>query len=146
MTDILQQLKNRTQRPTVPEREDPLLSEPILPSIPDSALTQGKSITKVSSKQTAKASASLEDQPVYGSDLRRFTMRIDAPIGIAIDGVCSSQKITPETLLESFFSIYGCDESAMTAVLEEAKLRYQKRKLTGVKRRIKSMNERFSEM
>jgi hypothetical protein len=135
MSDLLEQLKSRTQRPTVPDRSDPLLNDPA----PTLSEAKAKVVHQIQNLEQTEI-----DEPTYGSDLRRFTMRIDSPIGIDIEAVCNSQKITPETLLEAFFHIYGFDKASMEVVIDEAKLRYQKRKLIGVKRRIKSMNERFN--
>jgi hypothetical protein len=135
MTDILEQLRSRTQRPTVPDRSDPLLNNV------DSDLNDIKTQSVGQNQSTEQVK---NDESLYGSDLRRFTLRIDAPIGIDIEAVCNSQKITPETLLEAFFHVYGFDKISMEKVIDEAKLRYQKRKLIGVKRRIKSMNEKFN--
>lgn len=148
--DLLEDLKSNRQRAIVPEREDPLIQKfqfPLEESEQTSNLSKLEDLPETSTSQadSQEELLNLDGDKIdnYPSKLRRLTIRIDESVCLRLDALCSRQNITPETLVEALFSSSETNSSWEKRAIKDAKERYRKRKLAGVKKRASSMQQKY---
>ena len=122
---ILDEIKNRAVQPKVSPRQDSLTLE-TQPTPPETQ-TQD-SPTSQPTSQLQQLEAELASFPEIS---QRVPVRLEVQIKHDIDTLCSTEKITIETLLEAFHITCKDRESLMRQVVKEAKKRIQTRKAAG---------------
>ncbi|MBD2168469.1 hypothetical protein H6G04_29240 [Calothrix membranacea FACHB-236] len=123
--NILDEIRNRANQPTVAPREDVLAPQEQESLIPD-----------VDVSSTADSSTSeltlLEEQLANFPEIApRVPVRLEAAIKQELDDLCNEEKITVETLLEAFYVTCKEKDSVMKQVIKEAKKRLKSRKQAG---------------
>jgi hypothetical protein len=138
MSDVFDRLKNR-QRPIVQTRDTSIQSKP------DEV---GKDeMTKVSHSEIANSSNLIVDhQPHQDEEIEisRRTVRLDMDIDKKLDSLCTTQKITRDTFIESAFILCSMNKEFMGEVIKEARQRYDQRKQIGEKRKLKTMTNKLT--
>lgn len=141
---ILDEIRNRATQPTVPPRQDSLVSQTQnTPSNAQTEVASTDSHDQSTSAQMEITTLTPENQPV--SELKRIEkelatfpeiaprvpIRLEVEIKQDIDTLCNQEKVTIETLLEAFYITCKDRDSLMRQVLKEAKKRLQSRKAAG---------------
>jgi hypothetical protein len=67
----------------------------------------------------------------YPEIASRVPVRLEAPLKESLDELCSTEKITIETLLEAFYVTCKDKDTVMRQVIKEAKKRLKHRKEAG---------------
>ena len=123
--NILDEIRNRANQPTVAPREDVLAPQ-----------QQDSTPRKVDEISTADSSVSeltlLEEQLAHFPEIApRVPVRLSVSIKQELDELCNEEKITVETLLEAFYITCKEKDTVMKQVLKEAKKRLKSRKEAG---------------
>jgi hypothetical protein len=123
--NILDEIRNRANQPTVAPREDVLAPQQQDSTPPD-----------VDEISTADSSVSeltlLEEQLANFPEIApRVPVRLEVAIKQELDELCNQEKITVETLLEAFYVTCQDKDTVMKQVLKEAKKRLKTRKEAG---------------
>ena len=123
--NILDEIRNRANQPTVAPREDVLAP-------------QQQDSPKNDVDVTSTADSSVSELTLLEEQLRnlpeiapRVPVRIDVAIKQELDELCNQEKITVETLLEAFYVTCQDKDTVMKQVLKEAKKRLKSRKEAG---------------
>ncbi|ARV59156.1 hypothetical protein BZZ01_11365 [Nostocales cyanobacterium HT-58-2] len=123
--NILDEIRNRANQPTValrqdvlaPQQQDSVTPEVNVPSTADSSISE---LTR------------LEEQLANFPEIApRVPVRLEVAIKQKLDELCNQEKITIETLLEAFYVTCKEKDTVMKQVLKEAKKRLSSRKEAG---------------
>ncbi|ODG98486.1 hypothetical protein A4S05_09180 [Nostoc sp. KVJ20] len=149
MSDVFERLKKKT-RPSVPARDttlvkvqhENLLNDQItefshLPEKPKPDLDSEEVIND-------KVSTSNQEQQVELPQIIRRTIRLEQDIDIKLDTFCNVKKITRDTFLEAAFIVCSENEELLQEVLNQARKRYQQRKLAGEQRKFQTLAKKIN--
>ena len=132
MNDAIDRLRQKAKnRPSVAAR--------------DYSLTQSNerfSDGKQSSNKSLAAAKAAKTTPSEPEVVRR-TIRLTEDLDEKIDLLCRKHKITRETFLEAAYLVTQDNEEILSDIVAVAKERYSVRKKVGLKRKTKTMQEKF---
>ena len=127
---ILDEIRNRGTQTKVEPRQDVLNSyqqisvEDNIPSAEGTAFEPSLG----AGSELQRLQQQLASYPEIAS---RVPVRLEAPLKEALDELCSTEKITIETLLEAFYVTCKDKDTVMRQVIKEAKTRLKSRKEAG---------------
>jgi hypothetical protein len=123
--NILDEIRNRANQPTVAPREDVLA-----PQQQDSPKND-VDVTSTADSSVSKLTKLEQQLANFPEIAPRVPVRLEAAIKQELDDLCNSEKITVETLLEAFYVTCKEKDSVMKQVIKEAKKRLKSRKEAG---------------
>lgn len=123
--NILDEIRNRANQPTVAPREDVLA-----PQQQDSPKND-VDVTSTADSSVSKLTKLEQQLANFPKIVPRVPVRLEAAIKQELDDLCNSEKITVETLLEAFYVTCKEKDSVMKQVIKEAKKRLKSRKEAG---------------
>ncbi|GAX38817.1 hypothetical protein [Nodularia sp. NIES-3585] len=133
--DANSRLKARL-RPSVPPRETSVFKK----NDPETSNQSDQELSLAEQKNT-----SVKSIQVGSEKLVPFTLRVEDSVDKGLKILCTNEHITKETFLEAAYLICSEDEQVMQRIVEVAKSRRQKRRITGVQRRASSMSKYLPE-
>ena len=127
---LLDEIRNRTNQPAVPPRQDvfqqDINSDSIEAEVEEVQATDTREESGISQvKQLEELLAS------FPEIAQRFPIRLESQIKNELNLLCSRETITIETLLEAFYVVCKDKDALMGKVLKEAKKRLKSRKEAG---------------
>ncbi len=140
--NLLEKIKQKRKRTTVPQRIDPLI-----PQIEDKQKASAAEDLKVSNNSAAESNsldktiAQLKEElETYPPTVRRSAIVISQPIEKELKQFCDENKITMEVFLEAAWQVTKNSE-ILKAIVDEAQIRYRQRKEVGrIKRLITQLS------
>ncbi len=123
---LLDEIRGRQERATVPPRQDVLQQQPTITDTPPSATSPLQQPAEVS--ELKRLEELLANFPEIAP---RVPVRLEVPIKDELDSLCNREKVTIETLLEAFYVTCKDKESVMRQVILSAKKRLKSRKEVG---------------
>ncbi len=114
----LEELRQKTSRPTVPQRTDEFVSEGTTEEaneVSNQHIVESRSVQPVSSSLTQKGKK------------RQKGVRLDEEIADSLERFCLEEKITIETLIEAAWLEMQNNQKLCQKILKSAKKRRQKR-------------------
>ena len=142
--NILDQLRNKRNRPTVTPRQDALLpkeqpqaqaQEQNLPPQP-TPVTELANPTAAPSDTIAELKAELEKYP---ETRRHSAIVLEKDLDQELTRFCKELGITVEVFLEAAWTVASADHSQLEKITTEAKRRYDQRKRVGQLKRLITM-------
>jgi len=140
--EMLNRIKNRSQRPTVKRDTSLEPSESQQPSLtlPPSHQTSESGLTSKTEAEQLKQQ--LEACPKIAP---RRNIRLEESLNQKIQQFCQQEQITMETFLEACFLACEQDNELKRIVIEEARRRVEERKKAGKLRRLFSQLEKLGD-
>jgi len=148
--NVLDQLRNKRNRPTVPPRQDALVPKPQLePPMPANAddsdslqlptpVTQSTNPTPTPLNSLASLQAELEKYP---ETRRHSAIVLEKDLDQELTRFCKDRGITVEVFLEAAWTVASANSTLVEKITTEAKRRYDQRKRVGqIKRLITMLN------
>jgi predicted phage-related endonuclease len=130
--NILNQLRNKRNRATVPERIDALVPKSTEPQV-----QQPVTVTENNNIDTlASLKAELEQYP---ETRRHSAIVLEKDLDTQLTQFCKDKGITVETFLEAAWTVVSADETLVKKITTEAKRRYDQRKRVGQIKRLITM-------
>ncbi len=149
MSDVFERLKKKT-RPSVPARDttlvkvqhDNLLND----EITEFSHLSEKPKLDLDSEEVIndKVSTSNQEEQLELPQIIRRTIRLEQDIDIKLDTFCNVNKITRDTFLEAAFIVCSENEELLQEVLNQARKRYQQRKLAGEQRKFQTLAKKIN--
>ena len=136
--NILNQLRNKRNRATVPERVDVLVPKSTEPQVQQpSPVTEEVANTSNNNIDTlASLKAELEQYP---ETRRHSAIVLEKDLDSQLTQFCKDKGITVETFLEAAWTVVNADETLVEKITTEAKRRYDQRKRVGQIKRLITM-------
>lgn len=128
--NILNQLRNKRNRATVPERIDALVPKSTEPQI-QPVITENNNIDTLASLK-----AELEQYP---ETRRHSAIVLEKDLDSQLTQFCKDKGITVETFLEAAWTVVNDSEALVEKITTEAKRRYDQRKRVGQIKRLITM-------
>ncbi|BDA76411.1 hypothetical protein CAL7716_105770 (plasmid) [Calothrix sp. PCC 7716] len=129
--NILNQLRNKRNRATVPERIDALVPKSTEPQVQPVTVTENNNIDTLASLK-----AELEQYP---ETRRHSAIVLEKDLDSQLTQFCKDKGITVETFLEAAWTVVNADEALVEKITTEAKRRYDQRKRVGQIKRLITM-------
>ncbi|MBD2296835.1 hypothetical protein H6G06_26000 [Anabaena sphaerica FACHB-251] len=153
--NVLNQLRNKRNRPTVPPRQDALVPKPQLePQTPEQETLMPANADDRDSLQpstpvteaTNPTPASLNSLPSLQAELEKYpeTRRhsaivLEKDLDHELTRFCKDRGITVEVFLEAAWTVASADSKLVEKITTEAKRRYDQRKRVGQIKRLITM-------
>jgi hypothetical protein len=142
--NVLNQLRNKRNRPTVTPREDALLpqEQPQAQAQEQNSLPQPTPVTELANSTAATADtiaslkASLEKYP---QTRRHSAIVLEKDLDQELTRFCKELGITVEVFLEAAWTVASTDNALTEKITTEAKRRYDQRKRVGQIKRLITM-------
>lgn len=135
--NILNQLRNKRNRATVPERIDSLVPKTVETPLPQPVVIEEISNPTNSDIDTlASLKTELEQYP---ETRRHSAIVLEKNLDTQLTQFCKDRGITVETFLEAAWTITNTDETLIQKITTEAKRRYDQRKRVGQIKRLITM-------
>lgn len=135
--NILNQLRNKRNRATVPERIDALVPKSTEPEVQPVTVTENNNIDTLASLK-----AELEQYP---ETRRHSAIVLEKDLDSQLTQFCKDKGITVETFLEAAWTVVNDSEALVEKITTEAKRRYDQRKRVGqIKRLITMLGNSYS--
>lgn len=135
--NILNQLRNKRNRATVPERIDSLVPKTVETPLPQPVVTEEISNPTNSDVDTLASLKSELEQ--YPETRRHSAIVLEKDLDTQLTQFCKDRGITVETFLEAAWTITNADETLIQKITTEAKRRYDQRKRVGQIKRLITM-------
>ncbi|RUS94420.1 hypothetical protein DSM106972_093150 [Dulcicalothrix desertica PCC 7102] len=130
--NILNQLRNKRNRATVPERIDAL--------VPKSTEPEVQPVTVAENNNNINTLASLKAElEQYPETRRHSAIVLEKDLDSQLTQFCKDKGITVETFLEAAWTVVNADEALVEKITTEAKRRYDQRKRVGQIKRLITM-------
>lgn len=140
--NVLNQLRNKRNRPTVEPRQDALVSK-VQPQIEKqnspqepSTVTEPANPTAAPADTIAELQAELEKYP---ETRRHSAIVLEKDLDQELTRFCKDRGITVEVFLEAAWTIASADNALVEKITTEAKRRYDQRKRVGQIKRLITM-------
>jgi hypothetical protein len=140
--EMLNRIKNRSQRPTVKRDTSLEPSEPQQPSETLPASHQTSEQESTSKTEAEQLKQQLEACPKIAP---RRNIRLEESLNQKIQQFCHEEQITMETFLEACFLACEQDDELKHLVTQEARKRVEQRKEAGKLRRLFSQLEKLGD-
>lgn len=127
---ILDEIRNRSAQPKVELRQDVLTPSQQI-SVEDNTPSAERTAFEPSPSEGSELQRLQQQLASYPEIASRVPVRLEAPLKESLDELCSTEKITIETLLEAFYITCKDKDTVMRQVIEEAKKRLKSRKEAG---------------
>lgn len=135
--NILNQLRNKRNRATVPERIDALVPKTVETPLPQPVVIEEISNPTNSDIDTLASLKSELEQ--YPETRRHSAIVLEKDLDTQLTQFCKDRGITVETFLEAAWTITSADETLVQKITTEAKRRYDQRKRVGQIKRLITM-------
>lgn len=135
--NILNQLRNKRNRATVPERIDSLVPKTVETPLPQPVVIEEISNPTNSDIDTLASLKSELEQ--YPETRRHSAIVLEKDLDTQLTQFCKDKGITVETFLEAAWTITSADETLVQKITTEAKRRYDQRKRVGQIKRLITM-------
>lgn len=142
--NVLNQLRNKRNRPTVTPRQDALLTQeqPQAQAQEQNSLPQPTPVTELanSTAATADTIASLKAElEKYPQTRRHSAIVLEKDLDQELTRFCKELGITVEVFLEAAWTVASTDNALTEKITTEAKRRYDQRKRVGQIKRLITM-------
>lgn len=138
--NILNQIRNQRQRPTVPKRVDALIPKPQEVATPETDADPEPAMPASNCATTSDSIEALKQElEQYPQTKRHSGIVLDQDLDLTLTQFCKERGITVETFLEAAWSLSQSDESWLSQIVTEAKRRYNQRKRVGQIKRLITM-------
>ncbi|MBW4599102.1 MAG: hypothetical protein KME29_05655 [Calothrix sp. FI2-JRJ7] len=135
--NILNQLRNKRNRATVPERIDSLVPKTVeTPQIQPVVIEEISNPPNTDIDTLASLKSELEQYP---ETRRHSAIVLEKDLDSQLTQFCKDRGITVETFLEAAWTITSADETLIQKITTEAKRRYDQRKRVGQIKRLITM-------
>ncbi|MDZ7955878.1 hypothetical protein [Nostoc sp. DedQUE09] len=140
--NVLNQLRNRRNRPTVEQRQDALVKkvkpQPEEQNSPQEAspVTEPANPTAAPADTIAELQSELEKYP---ETRRHSAIVLEKDLDQELTRFCKDRGITVEVFLEAAWTIASADNALVEKITTEAKRRYDQRKRVGQIKRLITM-------
>lgn len=142
--NLLEKIKKKRTRTTVPERVDPLIPQTDTPD-GNVKVESNEDSQTIETNSVDRAIAELNKElDSYPPTTRRSAIVIESKIERELKNFCDDHKITVEVFLEAAWQITK-DSETINEIIDEAQIRYRNRKEVGrLKRLITQLsNQKF---
>jgi hypothetical protein len=139
--NILNQLRNKRNRPTVTPRQDALLNqEPPQPQAAEQSLPPQPTPVTELANPTADTIASLQAElEKYPETRRHSAIVLEKDLDQKLTQFCKDKGITVEVFLEAAWTVASAENELVEKITTEAKRRYDQRKRVGQIKRLITM-------
>ena len=140
--NVLNQLRNKRNRPTVEPRQDALVKKVQAQALEQNARQQITPVTELvnptasSSDTLTELQAELEKYP---ETRRHSAIVLEKDLDQELTRFCKDKGITVEVFLEAAWTIASADNAIVEKITTEAKHRYDQRKRVGQIKRLITM-------
>jgi cellobiose phosphorylase len=135
--NILNQLRNKRNRATVPERIDSLVPKTVETQLPQPVVTE--EISNPPSPDVDTLASLKSELEQYPETRRHSAIVLEKDLDAQLTQFCKDRGITVETFLEAAWTITSADETLIQKITTEAKRRYDQRKRVGQIKRLITM-------
>lgn len=151
--NVLDQLRNKRNRPTVPARTDALVPKPQPQAQEQETLTQPNAeeqnppqqptpVTELANPTAAPADTLTElkvELEKYPETRRHSAIVLEKDLDQELTRFCKDRGITVEVFLEAAWTVANASDALMEKITTEAKRRYDQRKRVGQLKRLITM-------
>ncbi|MEH2005338.1 hypothetical protein [Nostoc sp.] len=142
--NILDQLRNKRNRPTVTPRQDALLrrEQPQAQPQEQNSLPQTTPVTELANSTAAPSDTLAElkaELEKYPQTRRHSAIVLEKDLDQELTRFCKELGITVEVFLEAAWTVASADNAQLEKITTEAKRRYDQRKRVGHIKRLITM-------
>ncbi len=140
--NVLNQLRNRRNRPTVEQRQDALVKKVKPQSEEQNSPQEASPVTEPANPTAAPADTIAELQAElekYPETRRHSAIVLEKDLDQELTRFCKDRGITVEVFLEAAWAIASADNALVEKITTEAKHRYDQRKRVGQIKRLITM-------
>ncbi|MHC5763638.1 hypothetical protein [Nostoc sp.] len=142
--NVLNQLRNKRNRPTVTPRQDALLTQeqPQAQAQEQNSLPQPTIVTELANSTAAPADTLAElkaELEKYPQTRRHSAIVLEKDLDQELTRFCKDLGITVEVFLEAAWTVASADNALTEKITTEAKRRYDQRKRVGHIKRLITM-------
>jgi hypothetical protein len=142
--NVLNQLRNKRNRPTVTPRQDALLTQEQPQAQPQeqNSLPQPTPVTELANSTAATADTIAElkaELEKYPQTRRHSAIVLEKDLDQELTRFCKELGITVEVFLEAAWTVTSTDNALTEKITTEAKRRYDQRKRVGQIKRLITM-------
>ncbi|MBD2248408.1 hypothetical protein [Nostoc sp. FACHB-888] len=140
--NVLNQLRNKRNRPTVEPRQDALVSKVQSQTEKQNSSQESSTVTEPANPTAAPADTIAELQSElekYPETRRHSAIVLEKDLDQKLTRFCKDRGITVEVFLEAAWTIASADNALVEKITTEAKHRYDQRKRVGQIKRLITM-------